>query len=100
MTKVKVFKPTEDDWSGSYRLDGRYAEGENQMLVAVMFLGNICDFDPTEAPVWRTSVWGNDDEGMEYDCDNETEAWDRFLQVIKMEFVNKKDLINLGFTQG
>jgi hypothetical protein len=99
MDKVEVFKPTQDDWSGSYRFDGRYEGDENQMLVAVMFLGNICASELTKAPVWRTSVWGNDDYGMEYDCDNETEAWTMFLQVIKMEFVNKEALRKLGYTQ-
>jgi hypothetical protein len=42
-------------------------------------------------------VWGNDDDGMEYDCDNETEAWTMFLQVIGMKFVNKEDLKKLGY---
>jgi hypothetical protein len=97
MYRVEVFKPTQDDWHGSYRLDDWYNGTKNQMLVNVIFNGNIRSYDPKETPVWRTCVWGNDDDGMEYDCDNETEAWTMFLQVIGMKFVNKDDLKKLGY---
>lgn len=94
---VEVLKATQDDWYGSYTLDGYYKGTEKQMFVCVRFHGNITAYDPTRPPVWRTSVWGNDDCGMEFDCATETECWVTFLQVIGLEFVNRDDLIKLGF---
>lgn len=95
--RVQVLKPTQDDWYGSYTLEGWYEGVEKQMFVQCIFNGNITAYDPTLAPVWRTSVWGNDDCGMEVDCDTEAEAWVKFLQVIGMQFVNREDLTALGF---
>ena len=86
--RIDVFKTTQDDWCGSYQMD-------NQMLVQVSFCGNISP--PGDSPTWRVCVWGNDDMGMEFDCDNETQAHTLFLQVIGLEFVNFKELRNLGF---
>ena len=95
--RVEVFKPTKDNWCDSYKIAG-YCNGiQNQMLVAVTFHGNIMAYDPKQAPVWRTSVWGNDDGGMEYDCATEAECWNIFLQVIGWDSVDKDALRELGF---
>jgi len=94
--RVEVLKPTQDNWYGNYTVDG-YNGVKDQGCVEVIFNGNITAYDPTLAPVWRTCVWGNDDCGMEYDCDNETQAWNMFLQVIGMKFVNKQALRDLGY---
>lgn len=93
--RVEVLKPTQDDWYGSYTINGGYNGVTNQMFVEVIFNGNISS--PDRAPTWRTCVWGNDDCGMEFDCSTETEAWNKFLQVIGMKFVNRDELIKLGF---
>ena len=95
--RVEVLKPTQDDWYGSYTIAGGYKGEMNQMFVEVIFNGNITAFDPKQYPVWRTCVWGTDDCGMEFDCSTETEAWNKFLQVIGMKFVNRDELIKLGF---
>jgi len=95
--RVEVLKPTEDNWYGSYKIQDWYNGVREQMFVEVIFNGNITAYDPKLAPVWRTCVWGNDDCGMEYDCDNETQAWNMFLQVIGMKFVNRQALKDLGF---
>jgi len=84
--RVKVFKRTTDDWCGSYHL-----ERQDCMLVEVIFNGNIGN------GMWRTCVWGNDDCGMEFDCATETECWNKFLQVIGMDFVDMVALRDLGF---
>lgn len=97
MRPVNVFKPTHDDWYGSYRLSGFYSGDSDTMLVEVTFCGNITENMPDHAPVWRTCVWGNDDCGMEYDCDNENQAWCMFLEVIGMEHVDRDVLKELGF---
>lgn len=95
--RVEVLKPTQDNWHGSYTLDGWYKGVEKPMFVECIFNGNITAYDHKLAPVWRTCVWGNDDCGMEFDCATEAEAWNKFLQVIGMKYVNRKDLIDLGF---
>jgi hypothetical protein len=88
---VEVLKPTNDDWCDSYVIEGHYNGDKNQMLVEVSFRGEI-------APgVWRTSVWGNDDFGMEYDCDSETKCWNMFLRVIGMRYVDAVPLRQFGF---
>jgi len=88
---VEVLKPTNDDWCGSYVIDGHYDGVKNQMLVQVIFNGMIGN------GVWRTCVWGNDDLGMEFDCSTEAECWNKFLQVIGMEYVDFVALRELGF---
>ena len=95
--RVSVFKQTRDDWCGSYTL-GDYHNGiKNKMLVEVIFNGNITAYDPSLAPVWRTCVWGNDDCGMEFDCDTEATAWNMFLQVVGLEYVDMSTLTALGY---
>jgi hypothetical protein len=46
---------------------------------------------------WRVSVWGEDYCGMEFDEHYENIVFNKFLQVIGMEYVNKKVLTELGF---
>jgi hypothetical protein len=89
--RVEVLKPTNDDWCGSYQIQGYHKGVKNQRLVQVFFNGMIGD------GVWRTSVWGNDDLGMEFDCATETECWNKFLQVIGMDCVDVVALRELGF---
>ena len=97
--RVEVLKQTNDDWCGSYRVSGWPSSTGpgtvNQMFVNVIFNGNIA-YD-TEAPLYRTCVWGNDDCGMEFDSYLEGEVWNKFLQVIGMEFVDMEKLRELGF---
>ena len=92
--RVEVLKPTQDNWHGSYSVDG-YNGVRNHMFVEVIFNGNISP--PGETPLFRTCVWGNDDCGMEFDSYLEGEVWNKFLQVIGMKFVNRDELIKLGF---
>lgn len=92
--RVDVFKRTQDDWYGSYKLQPIYGP-EGGMLVRVSFLGNICP--PDEVPLYRTCVWGNDDCGVEFDTYLEGQAWNIFLQVIGMRYVNRDALKELGF---
>lgn len=94
-TRIEVLKPTQDDWYGSYNVEGHYNGIKNQMCVEVVFNGNISS--PKEVPEWRTCVWGNDDCGMEFDCSTEAECWNKFLQVIGMKFVNRAELSRIGF---
>ena len=88
---IEVFKFTNDDWCGSYQMNGWHMGNKDQMMVDVTFNGMIGD------GIWRTCVWGNDDCGMEYDCDNEAECWAKFLEVLAMDFVDMKELTNIGF---
>lgn len=95
--RIEVLKPTQEDWHGSYVVDGWYAGTQRQMFVGVIFNGNITAYDKSLPPVWRTCVWGNDDCGMDYDCDNEAECLNVFMQVIGMKYVNRAELVKLGF---
>jgi hypothetical protein len=93
--RVEVLKPTNDDWCGSYIVQGWPSSTGpglvEQMFVEVIFNGMI------GGGTWRTCVWGNDDCGMEFDCSTEAECWNKFLQVIGMESVDMVALRELGF---
>ena len=91
--KVEVFKKTQDDWYGNYKIVGDCRVSD---LVEVSFMS----LGPSVLPGqknWRVCVWGNDDCGMERDFEDETEAWNIFLQVIGHQYVNRVSLINLNF---
>jgi hypothetical protein len=85
--RVEVFKRTQDDWYGNYKVVGDQRVSD---LVEVTFMNLL----PTG---WRVCVWGNDDFGLECDFESEAEAWNIFLQVIGQEFVNQQALRDLGF---
>ena len=87
-----VFKETSDDWYGNYIVTSPYVKE----LVEVEFHGNIAA--PLEpVPFYRVSVWGNDDCGMEFDCDNEKLALSVFMEVIGWDDVKMEKLSDLGF---
>ena len=88
--RVELFKETDDNWYPSYTL-----EGFKQKLVQVAFHGNISP--PNEPKVYRVSVWGADDIGMEYDCSRAGESWSMFVRVINMKKVNVAELKQMGF---
>jgi hypothetical protein len=93
--RIEVLKPTNDDWCGSHIVqDWPSSTGPGtveQMFVSVVFNGMVGD------GTWRTCVWGTDDCGMEYDCDNQLECWNKFVQVIGMDYVDMEELTNIGF---
>ena len=91
--RVEVFKRTQDDWYGNYKIVGDQRVSD---LVEVTFM-NLLPTTGPEPTNWRVCVWGNDDCGQERDFESETEAWNIFLQVIGMEFVNLQALRDLGF---
>lgn len=95
--RAEVFKPTNDYWADSYYLNGYHDGIKDRMLVVVSFCGNITAYDPKLDPVWRTCVWGNDDCGMDFDCDTEAECWNKFLQVIGWDSVDMDALREAGF---
>jgi hypothetical protein len=88
---ISVFKPTNDEWYPSFKIDGWYDGIKNQALVEVTFTGQLSD------GTWRVCAWGADDHGMELDQETEGHALTTFMQVIGMNYVNIKDLITLGF---
>ena len=89
--RVEVFKRTQDDWYGNYKIAGDQRVSD---LVEVSFMNLLPDQSTTN---WRVCVWGNDDFGLERDFENETVAWNIFLQVIGMKLVNQQALRDLGF---
>lgn len=95
--RISVFKLTHDNWCGSYRLGDYYDGVKNPMLVEVIFNGNITSYMEELDPVWRTCVWGNDDLGMEFDCNSYEEAWAKFQEVIALDHVDQSKLKELGY---
>lgn len=83
--RVEVFKQTQDDWYDNYKVVGGAGVSD---LVKVTFMNLQSG--------WRVCVWGNDDYGLECDFESEAKAWNIFLQVIGMEFVNQQALRDLG----
>ena len=86
-SRIVRFKKTQDDWCPNYP--------NNEVKV-------VCSTNMEhEGKVWhRVSVWGDDDLGMEIDFfgkDGMKKAGDMFLKVIKLKFVNKNVLKQLGF---
>jgi len=88
--RTSIFKLTRDDWYPSYYLE------DGRMVVEVTYHSKLRTFGDSP-PVWRTSVWGADDCGMEIDCGTEKEAWDKFTQVIAMDYVDRVSLKFMGF---
>lgn len=88
---IRCYKPTTDDWAGSYRLEapGPYTY---PMLVVVSLL-------TLRGGGMRVCVWGNDDTGMERDFDGEFEARAMWNTVLAYECVTMKELARLGFVR-
>ena len=92
---VEVFKETQEDWFSSYEIKGWYDGRKNNMLVTVSFNSNeLMRYGPL---LYQTQVWGNDDLGMCFEHEDETAAWNMFVKVIGMKYVNRADLKKLGF---
>jgi hypothetical protein len=87
---ISVFKETNDDWCGNYRIVGDMRVSD---LVHVSFLELSWD----AASLWRVCVWGNDDLGLELDFSSRNEAFDTFLKVISWPYVSQKSLRDIGF---
>lgn len=92
---IEVFKLTQDEWYGSYKIFGWHDGVQNPKLVAVTFCGNISPHG--DEPVWRVCVWGNDDFGLEFDSPDEQRVKSIFLEILEMKYVNQQDLRDLGF---
>ena len=91
--KMTVFKRTQDDWYGSYKLAESFT---GDMLVKVSFTQTGPDPE-LGLGKWRVCVWGNDDCGMERDFDHDGDALHLFYHIISWTYVNKDQLSNLGF---
>lgn len=90
----KCFKPTQDDWYGSYAFPGWYAGTKGHLLVEVSFHIYPTSSNNTAA---RVSVWGNDDTGMDKDFVLVEEAALCFQKLLLLNFVNKVALTHMGF---
>lgn len=85
-TPVLLYKKTDDDWSSNF--DGN--------LVELEFHGNI-NHSGSGLPIYRISVWGDDDIGMDRDFDNKADAIKFFEKVEALPVLNHKELLSLGF---
>jgi hypothetical protein len=88
--RINVFKKTKDNWYPNYE---ERISGDSLVEVSFMKL-----YPSEEYPEnYRVCIWGADDFGMEKDFVTENEAWVVFLEVIGLEFVNHRELEELGF---
>ena len=85
--RCEVFKPTTDDWCGSFKMSG------GDLLVRVAFFKY-----PNGG--WAVYASGNDDLAVfkQFEPTEEKSAWCCFLEVIGFDYVNMGDLHKLGFT--
>lgn len=92
MHKRTAFKLTNDNWHPSYELNS-WVKGKEppNMLVHVSFLP-LHPTAPREKMLYRVSVWGNDDYGLEFDYDSPLMALDVFDEIMKLEYVDQEVL--------
>lgn len=83
---VVSYKKTDDDWCSNFAGD----------LVCLKFHGNI-NPPNSKTKLYRVSVWGDDDIGMDIDFDKKTEAISFFTKVDAMPVLNQKELLAMGF---
>lgn len=82
-TRHERFLPTLDDWYPNFE----------RHLIRVSF----SQLYP--CMLWRVSVWGNDDCGMERDFESRTLAEHTFVSMINRPYINKDDLLINGFVR-
>ena len=89
MDKINVLKETHDYWYGNFGGD----------KVKLIYHGNIVPPIErlNEIPLYRVSVWGNDDFGMIFDTNNENEAKELYASLSKKSFIDKDYLQSLDF---
>ena len=82
MKRTEIYKKTNDNWYPNY----------NTNEVKLKYIGKLSDGK------FRVACWGNDDFGINKDFETEIEAIDMFEKLKLKEFINHKDLYDLGFT--
>lgn len=90
MNEIVCYKPTTEDWHPSFYI------GIDKVL-RVTFHGKLTNYNDEKADIYRVSVWGADDCGMEYDCATDHEAWLKFQCVLMLNDVTYNSLIDMGF---
>jgi len=86
-----VYKPTDDDWYPSFRLnDAEEGNPPTTKLVKISLLY-------LAGGTYRVCAWGNDDFGLERDFEDKSEAMGCFLNILAMPKVNQVDLAQMNF---
>lgn len=93
--KHTALKPTQDDWYGNDKIDRITVGGEVHRDVRIVTVTCVTLRD--DKTPYRVCVWGNDDYGLEKDYGIEEEARFNFMKILKMDWVNKQPLIDMGF---
>lgn len=91
MRRISCFKPTSDDWYPCYKIanDQRHQGGFVEVALRTI--------DP-EGKIYRVSIWGADDLGMDQDTSDPMEAQEWYNRVVNASIVSKKELLIWGFT--
>ena len=89
MNNTAIFKRTHDCWYGNYDNDE----------VKLIYHGDILQHQKNsgEVPLYRVSVWGNDDFGMTFDTTDENEAKELYILLSEKPFIDKEYLQSLKF---
>lgn len=91
MKKYTVYKETSDDWCPSYELSTHFQTDIKSM--AQVNFGGLSD------GMYRVSVWGADDIGMNIDFKSDFNALSMFLKVLQLDDITMDKLTELGFKQ-
>lgn len=91
--KISVYKDAQSNWYPSYT----FKDYTYTMLVEVSFIKLPSLANSDNSFNYRVCAWGWDDFGLEKDFVSRKEAYDCFIQVISLKFVNVEDLTGLGF---
>lgn len=79
LDKKQKYVKTNEDWYPNFDDD----------TIEVTFHHSKYDYD------YRITIWGSDDFGMEKICKNRLEALELYNKII--DYITKKELMNLGF---
>ena len=85
--RIEHFKNTKDNWYDNYK--------GNQVILTYHGIINPYVLDSNKF-IYRVSVWGNDDLGIDKDFNNHLEAKQLFNKINSLKYVNKQDLLDLG----
>lgn len=90
---AEFFKLTHDNWYPAWQLSRKDARFDSVNLVKVGFT-RLSD------GMYRVSVWGADDDGMERDFEKYSDARRALRKILKVQYVNKNWLKEeLGFVR-
>lgn len=98
---VTMFKRTNDNWCGNFKVHmfTRYENGEpvEKIYYDCVEVSFNRSMDMEGGWVFIVTVSGNDDTMLQKSFESELDAWECFVSVIKLEFVDYDILLRMDF---